>query len=157
MTDEQKERLAELEDFVKGYYNSYLEAKIDKGRDTAPLSHNKQYFMYVKANDLLGKPNGERPMKYSYEEKAAQQGGVGVVAKGAETMFEGLLAKYEDRLTVVKELEAELEEREFNPWEWSGGDYEVTHEIGVEYGEVYKEIDMLEEFIKEIENIQSGG
>jgi hypothetical protein len=59
VTEEQEKRFAELEGFLKAYYNYYLDSRA-KGRDYAPISNNDQFFLYAKANELLGSPNGKR-------------------------------------------------------------------------------------------------
>lgn len=52
-------RIVELEKFVKGYYNCFLDSREANGID-APISNNSQFFLYAHANELLGKPNGKR-------------------------------------------------------------------------------------------------
>lgn len=52
-------RILELEKFVKGYYNCFLDSRIENGIE-APISNNSQFFLYAHANELLGKPNGKR-------------------------------------------------------------------------------------------------
>lgn len=52
-------RINELEQFAKMYYNCFLDSRKKNGI-YSPISNNDQFFLYVKANDLLGEPNGKR-------------------------------------------------------------------------------------------------
>jgi hypothetical protein len=56
---EQVEKVEELEKFVKTYYNCFLDSRAKNGV-YAPISNNDQFFIYAKANELLGEPNGKR-------------------------------------------------------------------------------------------------
>ncbi|MFC0274449.1 hypothetical protein ACFFIX_24250 [Metabacillus herbersteinensis] len=58
MTKELEDRISELEEFVKTYYNAFLESR--RINENRRISHNDQYFLYAKANRLLGEPNGKR-------------------------------------------------------------------------------------------------
>lgn len=58
MSKELRDRISELEGFVKTYYNVFLESR--HTNENMRISHNDQYFLYCKANRLLGEPNGKR-------------------------------------------------------------------------------------------------
>jgi len=58
MSKELEDRISELEDFVKVYYNAFLDSR--HINENMRISHNDQYFIYAKANRLLGEPNGKR-------------------------------------------------------------------------------------------------
>ena len=72
-------------------------------------------------------------------------------------MFEELLEKYEDRLDTLKGDDAEIDEmyEDFNPSDWSGGNFDDAYEIGKDHGEVFKEMEMIRGFIAELEEMQS--
>jgi hypothetical protein len=48
-----------LEKFVKVYYNCFLDSRAKNGV-YSPISNNDQFFIYARANELLGEPNGKR-------------------------------------------------------------------------------------------------
>lgn len=55
---EQAEKSQEFEKFAKTYYNCFLDSRhLNENRR---ISHNDQYFLYARANKLLGEPNGKR-------------------------------------------------------------------------------------------------
>lgn len=58
MTKELEYRISELEDFVKVYYNVFLESR--RVNENMRISHNDQLFIYARANRLLGEPNGKK-------------------------------------------------------------------------------------------------
>jgi hypothetical protein len=58
MSKELEDRISELEHFVKIYYNAFLDSR--HTQEDRRISSNDQYFIYGKANRLLGEPNGKR-------------------------------------------------------------------------------------------------
>lgn len=58
MSKELENRVSELEDFVKTYYNVFLEAR--NNNENRRIGSSVQLFLYAKANELLGEPNGKR-------------------------------------------------------------------------------------------------
>jgi len=58
LTKDLEKRLSELEEFAKTYYRVFLESR--RTNENMRISHNDQYFLYCKANRLLGEPNGKR-------------------------------------------------------------------------------------------------
>lgn len=73
-------------------------------------------------------------------------------------MFEKLIEKYENRIDVLRGDEAEIDEmyEDYNPSDWSGGNFDDAYEIGLEHGRVFEEIERLTEFIAELKDIAKG-
>jgi hypothetical protein len=55
---EQAEKAQKFEEFAKTYYNCFLDSR--HINENMRISHNDQYFLYARANKLLGEPNGKR-------------------------------------------------------------------------------------------------
>ncbi|MEK3800690.1 hypothetical protein MHI18_21060 [Peribacillus sp. FSL H8-0477] len=58
MAKELENRVLELENFVKTYYNVFLEARTNN--ENRRIDSSVQLFLYARANELLGEPNGKK-------------------------------------------------------------------------------------------------
>jgi hypothetical protein len=58
MSIELEDRISELEYFAKTYYNCFLDSR--HTNEDRRISNNDQYFIYCKANRVLGEPNGKK-------------------------------------------------------------------------------------------------
>lgn len=57
MSKELENRVLELENFFKTYYNVFLEARTNN--ENRRIDSSVQLFLYARANELLGAPNGK--------------------------------------------------------------------------------------------------
>ncbi|MCM3109890.1 hypothetical protein [Lederbergia lenta] len=70
--------------------------------------------------------------------------------------IEELIKKYEDRLDILQGDVDEINdmyEEEFNPSDWSGGNFDDAYSIGEDHGEVFAEYSMIKRFISELEDL----
>lgn len=71
--------------------------------------------------------------------------------------IEGLITLYKQWLEIVSVEVAQLEERrgdDFDPQDWSGGNFDDAYEMGIKDGEIYKEYEMIAEIIRKLEAIK---
>lgn len=57
MSRELENRVSELENFVKIYYNEFIKARTNN--ENRRIDSSVQLFLYARANELLGEPNGK--------------------------------------------------------------------------------------------------
>lgn len=68
-------------------------------------------------------------------------------------MNKKLIEKYKNRLDVLRGDLKEINEmyEDFDPMDWSGGNFDDAYNLGREHEETFKEVEMIKVFIKELE------
>lgn len=74
-------------------------------------------------------------------------------------MIEKLIAKYEAELEALKEAQEEIDEmyEDYNPCDWSGGNFDDAYDIGVDHGGTFEAERLLTDFIENLKGAAKEG